>query len=137
MEFHLKAQALLAIQVVNPDQPELVPDLSGFETTITMNELLLNAGDRFDIIALVSGFENGVIAKGRIYGVKTIERKVLEQKISTWLRVVIAVPSILLILLCLFFLVRDTSGDLMLALPLLILFLIYLLLTVFFPDRLL
>src|SRR5271168_3918914 len=70
----INADAVLAVHVAEMNPPELRPqfrgnpDMSKNAETILVDPLLLNPGDQFALLALVSGFNGEVKLTGRVKG---------------------------------------------------------------------
>jgi hypothetical protein len=82
------AQSVLAVQSADVSPPELQPRLNGSEEAssapdaVVVEPLLLNPGDRFTLLALVSRFGGQVQVTGRITGVSRIEQRVPREHLT-------------------------------------------------------
>jgi hypothetical protein len=81
----VEAQSVLAVQFADLNPPGLHPILSGVSSgpeEVVVEPLLLNPGDRFTLLALVSRFGGQVQVTGRIAGVSRIEQRVPRERLS-------------------------------------------------------
>jgi hypothetical protein len=83
------AQSVLAVQFADPNPPELNPILNSRECSssspdsVAIEPLLMNPGDRFTLLALVSRFGEEVQVIGRVAGVARIEQRLARDRVST------------------------------------------------------